>query len=114
MGIYGVKSNTCNCKGSWSTLDSNDLRIYMETPCPNHQIREGNIIYYELRHLLHHVVNIKNNIRIREKYPVKVLDIKEIDRCRKIIKIEVDHNGEIDVDNFDNFNQRYFSLIFTK
>lgn len=29
MGIYGVKSTTCNCKGSWSTL-TNDKRIYIE------------------------------------------------------------------------------------
>ena len=47
MGIYGVKSNKCNCKGSWSTL-SNDYRTYMDNPCKEHSLIVGNTIYYEL------------------------------------------------------------------
>jgi hypothetical protein len=86
MGIYGVKSNTCNCKGSWCTLTS-DHSIYMEKPCPNHQLKEGNIIYYKLIHLLDHIIKIKKNIKLREVYSLKILQVAELGRDKTLIKI---------------------------
>ena len=110
MGIYGVKSNTCNCKGSWCTL-TNDHRIYMVKPCSNHEIKKGNIIYYELRHLLEHIIKIKNNIRIKKVYSFKILKVNELDKGQKIIKVEVNHNGELNTDNFNINKQMYFSQM---
>ena len=46
MGIYGVKSTTCNCKGSWSTL-TNDKRIYMNDEPMWNKI-DDNIIHFTL------------------------------------------------------------------
>jgi hypothetical protein len=111
MGIYEVKSNTCNCKGSWSTLDGKDFRVYMDKPCPNHQLKEGNIIYYKLIHLLDHIIKIKKNIKLREVYPLKILQVCELGRDKKILKVEVNHNGDLNTDNFDTFKQMYFSQM---
>lgn len=110
MGIYCVKSNTCNCKGNWSTL-TNDHRIYMVKPCSNHILKEGNTIYYELFHVLDKIIKTKDGLRIKQKYPVKILKIEQLDRSCKIIKLEVNHNGELNVDNFDNTQQAYFSQM---
>ena len=44
MWIYGVKSTTCNCKGSWSTL-TNDKRIYIENFNKN---KNKNIIFSQM------------------------------------------------------------------
>jgi hypothetical protein len=108
MGIYNVKSNKCNCKGSWSTL-TDDYRIYMEKPCQNHQLKEGNIIYYELHHLLNYIT--KNKIVIKDVYPVKILKLVKIGKDKQIIKVEVNHQGKLNTNNFDTLKQTYFSQI---
>jgi hypothetical protein len=41
-----------------------------------------------------------NIIKYEPKYLVKILDVKKIDR-KKCIKIELIHNGTIDVSNFN-------------
>ncbi len=110
MGIYGVKSNTCNCKGSWCTLTS-DHSIYMEKPCPNHQLKEDNIIYYKLIHLLDHIIKIKKNIKLREVYSLKILKVAELGRDKKILKVEVNHGGDLNTDKFDKNKQMYFSQL---
>jgi hypothetical protein len=110
MGIFKVKSNTCNCKGSWSTLTS-DHKIYLETPCHKHSIKEGNIIYYELIHLLEHIIKIKKNIKLREVYSLKILQVAELGKDKKILKVEINHNGDLNTDNFDTLKQMYFSQM---
>lgn len=110
MGIFGVKSKTCNCKGSWTTL-TNDHRIYMERPCKLHMLEEGNTIYYELRHLLNHIINDFKGIKIKEKYPVKILKIEKLTNDKKIIKIEVIHNGDLNTNNFNNNKQMFYSQM---
>jgi hypothetical protein len=110
MGIYGVKSNTCNCKGSWCTL-TDDHRIYMEKPCDQHSIKEGNIIYYELIHLLNHIIKNKVGILIEDVYPVKILQVAELGRGKEIIKVEVNHQGKLNTNNFDTLKQTYFSQM---
>lgn len=110
MGIYGVKSNTCNCQGSWSTLDSNDHRIYMERPCKEHKIIVGNTIYYQLKYLLNHIINNFKDIKIKEKYAVKILEIEKV-TDKTIIKIEVNHNGEFNVNNFNDNKQIFYSQM---
>jgi hypothetical protein len=110
MGIFKVKSNTCNCKGSWSTL-TNNHKIYLETPCHQHSIKEGNIIYYELIHLLEHIIKIKKNIKLREVYSLKILQVAELGKDKKILKVEINHNGDLNTDNFDTLKQMYFSQM---
>jgi hypothetical protein len=109
MGIYGVKSNTCNCKGSWASL-TNDHRVYMEKPCYQHILKEGNIIYYQLIHILNEIINTRIGI-IKEKYPVKLLKIEDLGKGTKIIKVEVKHEGELNTDNFNINKQMYFSQM---
>lgn len=103
MGIYGVKSTSCECRGSWATLDS-DHRVYMKTPCSEHELTQGNQIYYKIHHLFEHITKNRtintNIIKYEPKYLVKILDVKKIDR-KKCIKIELIHNGSIDVSNFN-------------
>jgi hypothetical protein len=110
MGIYGVKSNKCNCKGSWSTL-TNDCRTYMEKPCSEHSLIVGNTIYYELKHLLNYITTNFEDIIIKEKYAVKILQIEKLTKNKTIIKIEVNHNGNLNVNNFDNSKQTFYSQM---
>ena len=110
MGIYGVKSNTCNCRGSWSTL-TNDHRIYLEKPCKNHELKEGNVIYYELIHILDQIIKNRDGICIKDKYPVKILKVEDLGSGKKILKVEVNHNGDFNTDNFDVNKQMYFSQM---
>ena len=111
MGIYEVNSTTCKCKGQWATLTS-DMRIYMAYPCTEHTLNKGNQIYYELDHLLKHITNYTttntNIIKYNKKYLVKIVDIKRKD-TNKIIKIELNHNGEIDVANFNETKNIIYS-----
>lgn len=36
MGIYGVKLDKCDCRGSWSTLDS-DYSVHISKSCVKHR-----------------------------------------------------------------------------
>lgn len=113
MGIYGVKSTNCKCRGSWSTLDS-DHRIYMTKPCSNHDLQIGNSIYYELIYLFNHITKYPttntNIIKYEQKYLVKILDIANISKeGKKCIKIELVHNGTIDVSNFNQSKNIIYS-----
>ena len=110
MGIYEVKSNTCNCKGSWCTL-SDDYRIYMTNPCQNHQLKEGNVIYYELIHLLSNIIKNRTGIQIEAKYIVKILQVAKLEIDKTIIKVEVNHQGKLNTDIFDTLKQMYFSQM---
>jgi hypothetical protein len=110
MGIYGVKSNTCNCKGSWCTL-TNDTRICMTNPCQKHIIKEDNTIYYELKHIITYIIKNKSGIQCEHKYPVKILKLIKLDNKKTIMKIEVNHQGKLNTDNFDINKQMYFSQI---
>ena len=110
MGIYGVKSKTCNCIGSWATL-TNDHRIYMKKPCQNHELKEGNVINYELIHLLNHIIKNRVGILIENVYPLKILQVAELGRDKKIIKVEVNHQGKLNTNNFDMNKQMYFSQM---
>ena len=47
-----------------------------------------------------HSTNNTNIIKYEPKYLVKILDIKKYDN-KTCIKIELNHNGSIDVNNFD-------------
>jgi hypothetical protein len=109
MGIYYVKSKMCNCVGSWCTL-TNDHRVYISKYCEQHKLTEGNKIYYELGHLLKYITIPQTSHKpYKDKYLVKILEIKETSRDKKIIKIELDDNGEINVDNFNVSKQIYYS-----
>lgn len=111
MGIYGVKSRTCNCRGSWSTLDPKDYRVYMTKPCEKHMLTEGNTIYYELKHLFKSIINNFDGIIIREKYPCKILRVEKIDNRKTIVKLEVIHNGDLNINNFDNNKKIFYSQM---
>jgi len=111
MGIYGVKSRTCNCRGSWSTLDPKDHRVYMTNPCEKHTLTQGNTIYYELKHLFNVIINNFDGIIIREKYPSKILRVEKIDNRKIIVKLEVIHNGDLNIDNFDNNKKIFYSQM---
>ena len=103
MGIYCVKSTTCNCKGTWSTLDPNDKRIYMSHPCKDHSLVEGNVIYYELQHYLQNLIN--NNIEgisFKDKYQVKILNINKLDKKNLLMKLELNHTGDLKPEYFDD------------
>lgn len=108
MGIYRVKSKTCNCKGTWSTLDPRDLRIYLDNPCKEHSLIEGNTIYYELNHLLDKILKDPILIVIKQKYPVKIVKVKNCAGSKILLKIEVNHNGELDTHNFYDNKQIYY------
>ena len=110
MGIYGVKSTTCNCKGSWSTL-TNDKRIYMTKPCEEHILIEGNTIYYELKHILNYIIKNFTGIRIKDKYLVKILQIEKVRINKTLIKFEVIHNGELNIENFNKNKNIIFSQM---
>lgn len=111
MGIYGVKSKTCNCKGSWSTLDANDNRIYMEHPCKEHRIAKGNLIWYNLHYILKHIIKNNNNIKVKGKYLCKILDIGTYNNTHTILKLEVIHNGYLNTDNFDEKKLIFYSQL---
>ena len=57
MGIYGIKSTSCKCRGSWATLDS-EHRVYIKTPCSEHELTQGNQIYYTPLHIFNAHGNI--------------------------------------------------------
>lgn len=112
MGIYKVKSKTCNCKGTWSTLVENDHRIYMIMPCSNHEVKEGNMIYYELIHILKHItIPEASHKPYKYKYLVKVLEKQKIQNNKYIVKIELKDDGDINIDNFIASKQIYFSQM---
>ena len=58
----------------------------------------------KIHHLFEHITKNRtintNIIKYEPKYLVKILDVKKIDR-KKCIKIELIHNGTIDVSNFN-------------
>lgn len=109
MGIYGVKSKTCDCRGSWSTL-TDDRRIYITNRCGQHMLKEGNKIYYELYHLLNHITIPQSSHKLyKHKYLVKILKSKEITRGKKLIKIEIEDNGDLNVEAFNPSKQIYYS-----
>lgn len=112
MGIYTLKSCTCECKGVICTLTS-DHRVYMDKPCLNHKLDIGNSIYYELNHLFKHITNYTttntNIIFYKPKYLVKVLDIKVLDKNKKLVKVELIHNGSIDISNFNEHKNIIYS-----
>jgi hypothetical protein len=112
MGIFKVKSKTCNCKGNWSTLDANDHRVYMNMPCLNHEFKEGNMIYYELIHILKHITIPQSSHKpYKYKYLVKVLEKQKIQNHKYIVKIELKDYGDINIDNFMESKQMYFSQM---
>lgn len=109
MGIYTVKSCTCDCKGTICTLTA-DHRVYMDKPCVNHKLEMGNSIYYELNHLFKYLTKYSDTFTLchftnttcyEPKYLIKVLDIKVLDKNKKLVKAELIHNGTIDVSNFN-------------
>lgn len=104
MGIYTVKSKTCNCIGDWCTL-TNDTRIHMQKPCELHSLATNNKIWYNLNPLL----GLLANKQLRgDKTQLKVLQCETIGSNKKIIKVEVNNmNGIV----FDESKQRYFSQI---
>jgi hypothetical protein len=104
MRMYNCVSDTCKCKGSWSTLTS-DTRMYLTNPCENHEIKEGNYIYYELKYLLEYIH--KNKQIFKDKYLIKILNVVKIDN-NKLIKVELNHDGELDTNNFNYIRQMYF------
>jgi hypothetical protein len=109
MEIYYVKSPTCDCKGCWTNVKSNGWNVCMDKPCLNHELKCGNMIYYEIIHLLKHITS-KIGVFYKIKYLVKVLELILIDNA-KHIKIELKHNGEMDVLNFDETEQFYFTEL---
>lgn len=78
----------------------------MKKPCQNHELKEGNVIYYELIHLLNNVIKNRVGILIENVYPVKILR-----RDKEIIKVEVNHQGNLNTNNFDNNKQMYFFTV---
>ena len=110
MGKYYVKSSKCDCEGCWSTLNS-DYRMTMEKPCQKHRILEGNIIFYNLKPLLEHIITVNklNIMFIRGIYQVKILNTIVTNNRKQLIKVEVNHDGELNMDNFDINKQMYFS-----
>jgi len=116
MGIYGVKSNNCECRGNWCTLDS-DHRVYMNKPCSKHRLEIGNSIYYELHHLLMHITKYDTNntkiIKYKPKYLVKILDIQKLDipkyNRNTCIKFEFKHDINIDIANFNESKNIIYS-----
>ena len=110
MGIYGVISQTCGCYGNWSTLDYKDNRTYMTKPCSQHSLQKGNMIYYELFHLFNHILKTKEGSVLQKKYCVKVLEVCEFN-YKTLIKCEVNHSGDLKVENFDASKKMYFSQM---
>lgn len=102
MGIYGVKSKTCGCKGSWSTLDSKDTGVYISRPCSQHELVIGNTIFYELGPLLKLVSKPIYFDVIEPVYALKIIDIYDI-RNTKFVKVETE---DIDFQMFDE-NKQY-------
>lgn len=113
MGIYKVISNTCDCQGSWSTLVPSDLSVILIKPCLKHELKINNIIQYELIHVLEYITKKESSHIYKIKYPIKILNIDNtyLYLNKKIIKVEVTHNGTIDVNNFDNDKQIYYSFL---
>jgi len=56
MGIYYVKSTTCDCRSSWSTLNPKNRSIHMTNTCTSHKIEKGNIIYYNLQPIIQYLL----------------------------------------------------------
>ncbi len=112
MGIYTLKSTNCECKGTIYTLTA-DHRVYMEKPCLSHDLKIGNSIYYELNHLFKHFTKslTLNIICYEPKYLVKVLDVKVLERGKKLVKVELIHNGTINVSNFNEHKNIIYSQM---
>ena len=112
MGIYEYKSKYCNCRGSWSTLDSSNLRTYY-TYCFRHQFKEDNCIYYNLFPFLNYISKDKiEYIRGTDfNYLCKILKIVALDDGKTIMKIEVYHKGELDESLFNDKMQTYYSKL---
>ncbi len=111
MGIYGIKSDKCDCRGFWSTLDS-DCSVHISKPCVKHRLEVGNVIYYELIHILRHITKHSSSNVYKYKYPVKILEILDLhDIRKKVIKLELTHDNMIDVNQFDNNKQIYYSQL---
>jgi hypothetical protein len=109
MVVYEVKSKTCNCIGVCSTLYEPKIHIYMDKPCYKHALIINNMIYYDLSHLLGYISkpDIPKPI-YKPKYLVKVIYVNT-NSNKPIIKLELKHDGEIDIDNFDNKKRIYYS-----
>ena len=134
MGLFTVKSTTCDCIGEWSTLEYNDKQIYIR-PCKQHDLQVGNTIYYCFGELFskiltkHTIDSIddftlttemnEGNVRItktkeylsriKTKYPAKILDIVKINPSKHLIKAEIYHEGTIIETDFDKNKQMFFS-----
>ena len=115
MGIYKACSYDCKCEGMFSTLDPNDLSVYMVKPCEKHILLEGNTLVYELCHILNHITKKDQKlINIKNKYNVKILQLKPIyinENRKYLMKIEVIHNGEIDINKLDNNKNMLYSQM---
>ena len=105
MGIYYVNSKTCNCRGSWSTLN-NDTRIYMTKTCDKHSLKEGNTIYYKLIYLFNLIK--KKQILINQiDYHVKILKVVKVKKGL-LLKVLVNDDSNL-IDKFDINKQIYYS-----
>lgn len=85
----------------------------METPCPLHTIEQGNSIYYQLFDLLKYCIRVQSNVptTTTTTYPVKLIQIVNMEKGRKLLRVEVTHNGTIDTDLFNSANQVYYSQM---
>ena len=107
MGIYGVKSKTCGCKGSWSTLDSEDTGVYISRPCSQHELVRGNTFFYDLGPLLKLVAKPIYFDVIQPVYALKIIDVVE-DNTVKLLKVELKN---FNVTMFNESKQQFFSQI---
>ena len=109
------KSNTCDCLLSTATFDDNCL--IMEQPCVKHKIKVGNYIWYNLKPIMRHLLKRGHTLDIRDKYYVKIINVKNlcISSCftssRRLIQIELKHDGKININMLDNLKQIYYSEL---
>jgi hypothetical protein len=84
----------------------------MSHPCSEHELKIGNSIYYNLIHLLNHITKYSTTntdiICYESVYLVKILDISNI-TSTKCIKLELTHSEIVNVANFNEKKQIYFS-----
>ena len=63
-----------------------------------------------VKHLLNHITtNFEDNIK--EKYAVKILQTEKLTTNKTIIKIELNHKGELDNGNCNNTKQMFYSQM---
>lgn len=76
MGIFGVKRSGCGCRGSWSTLCPDDMGVYCDKLCEQHQIKKGNTVNYNMWHFIKSIC--KNENYKDEKDLVQVVGVKDV------------------------------------